>query len=191
MNRGMFDEPYSRCRDSQMINLVYLEIDKKFYHEWVVAKIALARSKGSLYLQLDEEGLFDCDGMWELCIKKHLLCQGVNELSVRPVLTKEGRTCQQFQDTYKIWGFVWVCAACVCLDLPLPVTYKLPKIVLSAHGATKRSFSPLQLRFSRAFCLLYLLYAHPGCDSAASCQAALASCSCPAHWGCKSHWFHS
>lgn len=67
-NRGMFDVPYSRCRDKSDDKACMSGDWKKFYHEWAVAKIALAR--------LDEVGLFNSDGMWELCIKKSAMLGG-------------------------------------------------------------------------------------------------------------------
>lgn len=87
---------------SQIINPADTEIEQKFYHERVVAKTVLARSK-RVHLHLDEVGLFDSDGMWELCMEKKILpCQRVNKQSVRLVLAKEVRKCQQFQETNKI-----------------------------------------------------------------------------------------
>lgn len=100
-----------------------------FYHEWVVAKIALAQSKGP-HLQLDEVGVFDSGGMWELCMRNSG-CQGVNRVSVMPVLTKKKRaTASNFRIlTRSEYRRTCLSVQYACLDLPLPVTYKLPKKV--------------------------------------------------------------
>lgn len=67
--------PVPVVETSQIINPADLEIEKKFYHERVVAKTALARSK-RVHLHLDEVGLFDSDGMWELCMKNSAMSEG-------------------------------------------------------------------------------------------------------------------
>lgn len=68
INTGMFDMPYSRCRDKPDDKSSVSGGWEKFYHEWDVAKIALARSKGP---SIDWwSGFIWSDWMLELWIKK-------------------------------------------------------------------------------------------------------------------------